>query len=80
MSDLKLSYSKGRLPVRWMAPESVAEGIFTTMSDIWSLGVVIYEVVTCGGFPYAEMSNTVVLDYIKDGNSMYPPENCPTLL
>lgn len=63
-----------------MAPESVSEGLFTTMSDIWSLGVVIYEVVTFGGFPYPEMSNAAVLEYIREGNSMSPPENCPQML
>ncbi|PIK62648.1 hypothetical protein BSL78_00440 [Apostichopus japonicus] len=71
---------QGRLPVRWMAPESVSEGLFTTMSDIWSLGVVIYEVVTFGGFPYPEMSNAAVLEYIREGNSMSPPETCPQML
>ena len=64
------------MPVRWMAPESVNEGIFTTKSDIWSLGIVVYEVVTFGGFPYKELSNADVLDYIRSNNTMQPPADC----
>ena len=52
-----------------MAPESVNEGIFTTKSDIWSLGIIIYEVVTFGGFPYKELSNADVLDYIRSNHA-----------
>ncbi|XP_022096145.1 fibroblast growth factor receptor-like [Acanthaster planci] len=67
---------EGKMPVRWMAPESVNEGVFTTKSDIWSLGIVIYEVVTFGGFPYKELSNTDVLDFIRNNNAMRPPADC----
>jgi serine/threonine protein kinase len=48
------------LPVRWMAPESLADGLFTPMSDIWSYGVLLYEMITFGSFPFQGLSNNQV--------------------
>lgn len=67
----------GMLPVRWMSPESLMDGIFTFKSDIWSFGVVVYEIVTFGSFPYQGLSNTQVLEYVKAGNRLTPPDKCP---
>lgn len=67
----------GMLPVRWMSPESLVDGLFTFKSDIWSFGVVVYEIVTFGSFPYQGLSNTQVLDYVKQGNRLILPDNCP---
>ncbi|KAL5280650.1 Vkr family protein [Megaselia abdita] len=48
---------KGLLPVRWMAPESLAFSVFTPASDIWSFGVLLYEIITFGSFPYQGLTN-----------------------
>ncbi|KAK9510835.1 hypothetical protein O3M35_005535 [Rhynocoris fuscipes] len=64
---------KGMLPVRWMAPESLALGIFTPSSDVWSFGVLLYEIITFGSFPFQGMSNNQVLDYVKAGNTLTIP-------
>ena len=48
------------LPVRWMSPESLADGLFTPMSDIWSYGVLLYEMITFGSFPFQGLSNNQV--------------------
>nr|AVT56266.1 insulin receptor 1 [Jadera sanguinolenta] len=72
--------SKGLLPVRWMAPESLKDGIFTSYSDAWSYGVVLYEMATLASQPYQGLSNDQVLRYVIDGGIMERPENCPDKL
>ncbi|XP_064640093.1 uncharacterized protein LOC135495414 isoform X1 [Lineus longissimus] len=67
---------KGMLPVRWMAPESLSDGIFTPHSDIWSYGILLYEILTFGSFPYQGLSNNQVLEYVKNGNKLSIPLAC----
>lgn len=64
---------KGMLPVRWMAPESLADGLFTPMSDVWSYGVLLYEMITFGSFPFQGLSNNQVLEHVKAGNTLTIP-------
>src|SRR2546425_91891 len=64
-------------PVRWMAPESLNDGIFGTFSDIWSYGVLLYEIMTFGSYPYQGLSNRQVLNYVKAGNTIAIPRGCP---
>lgn len=61
------------LPVRWMAPESMVDGKFTPGSDIWSFGVLLFEIITFGSFPFQGMTNNQVLDYVKEGNTLTVP-------
>lgn len=71
---------KGLLPVRWMAPESLKDGIFTSMSDVWSYGVVIWEMTTLAAQPYQGLSNEEVLKYVINAKTMDTPEGCPEIL
>ncbi|KAH9370687.1 hypothetical protein HPB48_014006 [Haemaphysalis longicornis] len=71
---------KGLLPVRWMAPESLKDGIFTSHSDVWSYGVVLWEMATLASQPYQGLSNEQVLKYVISGGIMEKPENCPEKL
>ena len=67
------SCTSGMLPVRWMSPESLADGLFTPMSDMWSYGVLLYEIVTFGRFPFQGLSNNQVLAQIKSGETLGVP-------
>ena len=49
-----------RFPIKWTAPESCSYNRFTTKSDVWSFGILMYECITYGKTPYAAMSNTEV--------------------
>ncbi|KAK2157959.1 hypothetical protein LSH36_180g01062 [Paralvinella palmiformis] len=71
---------KGLLPVRWMSPESLKDGIFTSQSDVWSYGVVIWEMATLAAQPYQGLSNEQVLHFVIDGGIMEKPEGCPDKL
>lgn len=69
--------NRGMLPVRWMAPESLKDGIFTTKSDVWAFGVVLWEIVTLGEQPYQGLTNEQVLKYVMRGGLQEAPEGCP---
>lgn len=68
--------SEGRLPIRWMAPESLYDNIFTVKSDVWSFGVLIWEIVTLGSTPYPGMSAVEVMKKVRDGYRLDKPEHC----
>ncbi|KAL1785805.1 leukocyte tyrosine kinase receptor isoform X2 [Sigmodon hispidus] len=73
-------YRKGGralLPVKWMPPEALLEGIFTSKTDSWSFGVLLWEIFSLGYMPYPGHTNQEVLDFIVTGNRMDPPRNCP---
>ncbi|KAI4890126.1 hypothetical protein NFI96_004988 [Prochilodus magdalenae] len=67
---------KGLLPVRWMAPESLKDGVFTAHSDCWSFGVVLWEISTLAEQPYQGLSNEQVLKFVMDGGYLDQPEGC----
>ncbi|XP_028409528.1 tyrosine kinase receptor Cad96Ca-like [Dendronephthya gigantea] len=64
------------LPVKWMALESLLYGRFTTASDVWSFGVLLYEIVTLGEIPYKHLSPFVIVSYISSGGRLQKPPNC----
>ena len=72
-SDYYRFSRKGMLPVRWMAPESLGDGLFTPSSDIWSYGVLLFEIITFGSFPFQGLSNNQVLDDVRSGATLSIP-------
>nr|XP_022336376.1 vascular endothelial growth factor receptor 2-like isoform X2 [Crassostrea virginica] len=70
--------SSRKLPYKWMAIESIFDQIFTIKSDVWSFGIVLWEIVTLGGSPYPGIPNEDLFRLLKDGYRMDQPENCST--
>lgn len=70
----------GRLPVRWMAPESLRDNLYTSASDVWSYGVVVWEIVTFSESPYQGLSNDEVIKSVMQGVTMSRPQHCPDKL
>lgn len=67
---------KRMMPVRWMSPESLKDGKFDSKSDVWSFGVVLYEMVTLGAQPYIGLSNDEVLNYIGMARKVIKKPEC----
>ncbi|XP_040070662.2 inactive tyrosine-protein kinase transmembrane receptor ROR1 isoform X1 [Ixodes scapularis] len=76
-SDYYRVQSKSLLPVRWMPPESILYGRFTTDSDVWSFGVVLWEVFSYGLQPYYGYANQEVIDLVRGRQLLPCPEDCP---
>ncbi len=70
--------TKSLLPVRWMPPESILYGKFTTESDVWSFGVVLWEIYSYGLQPYYGYSNQEVIEMIRSRQLLPCPEDCPS--
>ncbi|KAM6157288.1 proto-oncogene tyrosine-protein kinase receptor Ret isoform 9-T9 [Erethizon dorsatum] len=74
--DSYVKRSKGRIPVKWMAIESLFDHIYTTQSDVWSFGVLLWEIVTLGGNPYPGIPPERLFNLLKTGHRMDRPDNC----
>ncbi|KAH8877621.1 Insulin-like receptor [Schistosoma japonicum] len=70
---------QARLPVRWMAPESLSSAYFTSKSDVWSYGVVLWEIATFASLPYPGLSHEEVMKYVCEGGHLTLPD-CSTKL
>ncbi|XP_037030854.1 fibroblast growth factor receptor homolog 1 isoform X5 [Bradysia coprophila] len=68
--------TSGRLPIKWMAPESLRDKFYDTQSDVWSYGVLLWEIMTYGDQPYAKVYSEHVLDFLRVGNRMEKPQRC----
>ncbi|CAL1536023.1 unnamed protein product [Lymnaea stagnalis] len=76
-SDYYRVQSKSLLPVRWMPPEAILYGKFTTDSDVWAFGVVLWEIFSYGLQPYYGFSNQEVIEMIRSRQILACPEECP---
>ncbi|XP_065665312.1 tyrosine-protein kinase receptor torso-like [Hydra vulgaris] len=75
----KLNYTtkkNRRLPIKWMSVEALFDQTFTSYSDVWAFGIVLFEIITLGGTPYPSINNRQLLSLLKTGYRMDRPENC----
>ncbi|XP_072006164.1 ephrin type-B receptor 4 isoform X1 [Engystomops pustulosus] len=70
----------GKIPIRWTAPEAIAFRKFTSSSDVWGYGIVMWEVMSFGERPYWDMSNQDVINAIEQDYRLPAPPECPSAL
>ncbi|XP_065669121.1 platelet-derived growth factor receptor alpha isoform X4 [Hydra vulgaris] len=77
LSGVYIKESSGILPVKWMAPESLFDKIYSIKSDVWSFGIVLWEICTMGGSPYPGLPTEDLFEYLTAGKRMSQPVTCP---
>ena len=75
-----VSHNRGMSPVKWTALEALIHGRFTIKSDVWSFGIFLFELITYGRAPYADMNNAQVIEELQNGYCLPCPVNCPEQL
>lgn len=66
-----------QIPIKWTAPEALNFGKYTSLCDVWSYGILMWEIFSKGDTPYAGMSNSRAREQIDSGYRMPAPENTP---
>ncbi|CAI9720293.1 tyrosine-protein kinase CSK isoform X3 [Octopus vulgaris] len=86
ISDFGLSNHTGALdkrikfPIKWAAPEAIVDRVFTCKCDVWSFGVLLWEIFSFGKIPYPGVPASDIKDFIEEGNRMDIPDECPSSL
>ncbi|XP_011494179.1 PREDICTED: leukocyte tyrosine kinase receptor [Ceratosolen solmsi marchali] len=76
-SDYYRKGGKAMLPIKWMPPESFLDGIFTTKTDVWAFGVLLWEIMSFGYMPYTGCANREVMSMVTSGGRLERPAGCP---
>ncbi|XP_038069274.1 fibroblast growth factor receptor-like isoform X2 [Patiria miniata] len=74
--DIYVQTSMRRVPTRWLAIESLLDCTYTTQSDMWSFGILIWEIASIGGTPYATIATKALAGRLMEGYRMTKPANC----
>ncbi|CAJ0569681.1 unnamed protein product, partial [Mesorhabditis spiculigera] len=76
-SEMFYTTRGGKLPIKWMAPESLETAVFSEKTDVWSFGVFLFELFTYGTSPYMAIDPERMLEHLKEGNRLELPEESP---
>ncbi|CAD6188357.1 unnamed protein product [Caenorhabditis auriculariae] len=68
--------SRGVIPLRWLSPEAISENTYSTKSDVWAYGVVLWEILTLGGFPYVSIADKDLHQHLLEGKRLEKPPHC----
>ena len=66
-----------QLPIKWTAPEALRSNLFSSKSDMWSFGVLLWEIYSFGRVPYPRIPLADVVKHVEKGYQMEAPEGCP---
>lgn len=76
MEDEYYRAEEGVMPVKWTAPEAIQFSQFTTKSDVWSFGVLLWELFSRGMTPYYQFSNVETAERVVGGYRLGIPQGC----
>ncbi|VDO99361.1 unnamed protein product [Soboliphyme baturini] len=77
-NNLTVEDATGRFPIKWTAPEALKHNKFTSKSDVWSFGILLWEIYSFGRVPYPRIPVEDVVRYVEKGYRMESPEGCPS--
>lgn len=69
--------NSGRIRIKWTAPEAIKEKLYSNKSDVWSFGILLWEIFSYGRVPYPKIPVSEVLNQIEHGYQMEKPDGCP---
>ncbi|XP_070547399.1 tyrosine-protein kinase receptor Tie-1-like [Ptychodera flava] len=72
--------TKGRIPIRWMALESILQCVYTTKTDVWSYGIVLWEIFSFGNKPYPDMPIKDVIRELRHGYRLPAPKHADEMI
>ncbi|XP_071952478.1 tyrosine-protein kinase CSK-like [Antedon mediterranea] len=78
--DVNLNTEVGKIPIKWTAPEALRKNNFTVKSDVWSYGILLWELYSFGRVPYPRVPLAEVLTHVEKGYRMEAPDGCPDFI
>jgi serine/threonine protein kinase len=77
IDDQYTSNGGAKFPIKWSPPEVLNYTRFSSKSDVWAFGVLVWEVFTCGDMPYGRAKNPEVVERVQRGQILQRPNSCP---